>query len=164
VKNSGGTVIENARVFVKAADGSGPFPNAYDATVTIVNSGTTATVTHNSHGMATNDHVVISGASHEENNGVFQITVSDSDTYTYTMSSAPGSSPTGTIKCTFVALYGLSNASGIVSTSRVYSSNQNVVGWARKGSSSPFYKTGSVSDEVDSSDGLNYTTVLISDD
>jgi len=164
VKNSGGTVIENARVFVKAADGSGPFPNAYDATVTIVNSGTTATVTHNSHGMATNDHVVISGASHEENNGVFQIAVSDGNTYTYTMSSAPGSSPTGTIKCTFVALYGLSNASGIVSTSRVYSSNQNVVGWARKGSSSPFYKTGSVSDEVDSSDGLNYTTVLISDD
>ena len=161
VKTAAGGLVENARVIVKASDALGPFP--FEETVTIVNSGTTATVTHTGHGMATNDYVDIQGASHEENNGVHQITYISANSYSYTMSSAPGSSPTGTITSTFVALYGLSSALGVVSTSRVYSSDQNVVGWARKGSSSPYYKTGSISDYVDSSDGLNYTAVLIAD-
>jgi len=162
VKTAAGVVVENARVFVKASDGTGPFP--FEEVVTsITNSGTTATVAHTGHGMDTNDYVDIKGASLEANNGVFQITVNGVDEYEYTMSSSPGSSPTGTITSTFVALYGLTSALGVVSTSRVYSSDQNVEGWARKGSSSPYYKTGSISDTVDSSDGLNYTAVLITD-
>jgi len=163
VKTAAGVVVENARVFVKASDGAGPFP--FEEVVTsITNSGTTATVAHTGHGMATNDYVDIKGASLAANNGVFQITVNGVDEYEYTMSSSPGSSPTGTITSTFVALYGLSSALGVVSTSRVYSSDQNVEGWARKGSGTPYYKTGSISDYVDSSDGLNYTAVLIADD
>jgi len=163
VVDTDGTKIQNARVLIKAADGTGPFP--FDATVTIVNSGTTATVTHNSHGMATNDYVVISGASLEANNGVWQITKINDNSYSYTMSSTPGSSPTGTIKCTFVALYGLSSALGVVSTSRVYSSNQPITGWARKATTSPgLYKPGTISGEVDSSDGLTATAVLIVDE
>ena len=162
VKTTAGVVVENARVLVAASDGTGPFP--FEETVTIVNSGTTATVTHNSHGMASNDYVVIEGASHEENNGIFQITYSDANTYTYTMSSAPGSSPTGTITSTFVALYGLSNASGIVSTSRVYSSDQNVTGWARKSSSTPRYRQGPIAETVDSTDGMTTTAILSLDE
>jgi hypothetical protein len=80
------------------------------------------------------------------------------------MDSAPGSSPTGTITCTFVALYGLSNASGIVTTSRVYSADQNVEGWARKSSSSPYYKPGPLSGTVDSADGFSTTAVLVIDE
>jgi hypothetical protein len=162
VKTVTGTVIQSARVFVKASDGAGPFP--FEETVTIVNSGTTATVTHTGHGMASNDYVTISGASHEENNGVFQINWISVDSYSYTMSSAPGSSPTGTIKATFVALYGLSDVNGIVSTSRVYSSNQNVTGWARKSTSTPLYKPGPITEEVDSTDGMTTTAVLILDE
>jgi hypothetical protein len=165
VKNSAGTVIENARVMVRAKDGTGPFP--YQETVTISNSGTTATVTHTGHGMATNDIVDIKGASHWQNNGIHQITLDGGDPtnkYTYTLTSDPGSSPTGTITSTFVALYGLSNALGIVSTSRVYSSNQPVTGWARKSTSTPLYKTGLVDDEVNSSGGLNATAILIADE
>jgi hypothetical protein len=163
VKTVTGTLVQNARVLVKARDGAGPFP--FDETVTIVNSGTTATVTHTGHGMASNDYVVISGASHEENNGVFQIIYSDADTYTYTMSSAPGSSPTGTIKATFVALYGLSNASGIVTTSRVYSSDQNVEGYARKSTSAgSLFKPGPIYETIDSTDGMNASAVLIADE
>lgn len=162
VKNAIGTVIENARVLVQASDGTGPFP--YNETVTIVNSGTTATVTHTGHGMATNDKVVIYGASHEENNGVFTITITDVDTYTYTMSSAPGSSPTGTIKSTFVALYGLTDVNGAISTSRVYSSDQPVLGWARKSTISPLYKQGPISETIDSVDGVSTTAILIADE
>lgn len=162
VKNAVGTEIENARVFLKASNDTGPFP--YQESVTIVNSGTLATVTHNGHGMATNDYVVIEGASLEANNGVFQITVSDSNTYTYTMSSTPGSSPTGDITSTFVALYGLSNSSGIVTTSRVYTSDQPVTGWARKSSASPYYKQGAIIDTVDSENGLAATAILIADE
>ena len=158
-----GTALQNVRVFVKASDGTGPFP--FEDTVTIVNSGTTATVTHTAHGMATNDYVFIDGASHYQNNGVFQITVTNANTYTYTMGSAPGSSPTGTIESTFVALYGLSNASGIVTTSRVYSTDQPITGWARNTvSGSPYYQEGVITGSVDSADGLTATAVLVSDE
>lgn len=163
VKKSDGTVLQNARVIVMASDALGPFP--YDETVTIVNSGTTATVTHNSHGMATNDKVRILGASHLQNNGTFSITYINANSYSYTMASAPGSSPTGTIKATFVALSGLTDVNGEVSTSRVYSANQNVSGWARLSTTEgSLYKTGPISDTVDSSDGMNTTAILISDE
>jgi hypothetical protein len=163
VKTKTGAVVENARVIVPASDNTGPFP--FDETVTIVNSGTTATVTHTSHGMDTNDYVTIEGASHQQNNGVHQITKVNDNSYTYTMSSAPGSSPTGTIKATFVALYGLSSALGVVSTTRVYTSNQPVSGEARKASvAGSLFKPGPIIDTVDSSDGMNATAILIADE
>ena len=162
VRNASGAVVSGARVLVKASDGTGPFP--FEETVTIVNSGTTATVTHTGHGMLSNDYVVIAGASHEENNGVFQITKINDNSYSYVMSSAPGSSPTGTIKATFVALYGVSDGSGIVTTSRVYSDDQPITGWARKSSSSPLYKPGSVAGSVDAVIGLNTSITLIQDE
>ncbi|OHB12919.1 MAG: hypothetical protein A3G46_01640 [Candidatus Zambryskibacteria bacterium RIFCSPLOWO2_12_FULL_39_16] len=161
VKNSDGTNIENARVFVKAATG-GPFP--FDVTVTIVNSGTTATVTHTAHAMATNDKVVISGASHDANNGIFTITKINDNSYSYTMGSAPGSNPTGTIKCTFVVLSGLTDASGNITMSRVFPSDQPITGWARKASGAPFYKQSAISASVDSGTGFSATALLTLDD
>ena len=162
VTNAAGTLIDGARVLLKAANATGPFP--YQESVTISNSGTTATVSHTGHGMATNDKVEIRGSEYAQNEGVHQITVTGVDSYTYTMSSAPGDGAvSGTITSTFVALSGLTS-SGIVSTSRVYSSNQPVIGWARKSSASPYYKTGTLSGSVDSTDGYNNTAVLISDE
>lgn len=162
VKTSAGALIENARVMIRTKDATGPFP--YQESVTISNSGTTATVTHTAHGMDTNDYVDIKGASHNQNNGIHQITKINDNSYSYTMTSDPGSSPTGTITATFVSLYGLSDSNGIVSTSRVYSSDQPVTGWARKSTASPFYKTGPIDDTVDSTDGLNISAVLIADE
>jgi len=156
-----GTDIQSARVHLEA-DTGGPFPAG--ATVTIANSGTTATVTHTSHGLATNDKVVIRGASHDANNGVFQITVTNSSTYTYTMGSSPGSSPTGTITSTFVVLNGLTDANGEITMSRVFPSNQPVTGRVRKSSSAPYFKSTVLSGEVSSSAGATLTGVMISDD
>lgn len=157
---STGTAILGANVLVKAAAG-GPFP--YSVTVTISNSGTTATVTHTAHAMATNDKVLIKGASLLVNNGVFTITKINDNSYSYTMGSAPGSSPTGTIKATFVVLSGTTDANGEITMSRVFSSNQPVSGWARKATSAPYYKTGPISGTVDTAKGAYFTSLLISD-
>lgn len=161
VKNIDGDNIQNVHVFVKA-DTGGPFP--FDETVSgIVNSGTTATVTHTDHNMATNDKVVISGASHAANNGIFTITVTGASTYTYTMGSSPGSNPTGTIKCTFVVLNGLTDASGNITMSRSFSSDQPVTGWARKATVEPFYKESPIGGSVDSVTGYSANIILIED-
>lgn len=161
VKTVGGTNIQNARVLMKAATG-GPFP--FDATVTITNSGATATVSHTAHGMATSDKILIKGASHLANNGVFAITKINDNSYSYTMGSSPGSNPTGTIKATFVCLEGLTDASGNLTTSRVYGSDQPVAGWVRKGSSAPFYKEALLGGSVDSATGYSANVQLVGDE
>jgi hypothetical protein len=161
VKDTAGSNIQNARVLLKAATG-GPFP--FDVTVTIANSGTTATVTHTGHGLSTNDKVLIKGASHLANNGVFTITVSDVNTYTYTMGSSPGSNPTGTIKSTFVFLYGLTDASGNVTMSRVVPSSQPVAGWVRKSSTQPYYREAALGGSVSNTSGYSANALMISDE
>ena len=161
-KTAAGVNVEDVRVLLRASSGTGPFP--YDDTVTIVNSGTTATVDHTAHAMATTDKIQISGASHSANNGIFSITVSDVDTYTYTMLSTPGSSPTGTIKATFVALSGLTDGNGELTTSRVYSSDQPVSGHGRKSTGSPLYKSAPLVGDVDNADGFSGTAIMILDE
>ncbi len=156
-----GTAIASANVFVQATSG-GPFP--VDVTVTIVNSGTTATVTHTAHGLAVNDKILIKGASLDANNGVFTITGVTTNTYTYTMGSTPGSSPTGTITSTFVILSGTTNGSGEITMSRVFSSAQPFSGWARKSTTQPYYKTGLVSGTVSITAGANPIALMIADE
>jgi len=140
----------------------GPLPDK--DVVTIVNSGTTATVTHVAHNMVNNDHAYIEGGSLIANEGVFQITYISVDSYSYTMGSTPGSSPTGTILSTFVGLFGLTNASGVKNTSRVYGNNQLLVGWGRKATSSPYYEEAPIRGTVDSASGLFATGVLVLDE
>jgi hypothetical protein len=108
--------------------------------------------------------VVIRGASLDANIGVFSITVTGTNSYTYTMGSSPGSNPTGTITSTFVILNGTTNVSGEISMSRVFASNQPCVGRIRKSSSAPFYKQASLNGTVSSSAGAVLTGVMISDD
>lgn len=156
-----GSPISGANVHIEATAG-GPFPAG--ASVTITNSGTTATVGHTGHALATNDKVVIRGASLDANNGVFTITVSGPNEYTYTMGSAPGSNPTGTITSTFVVLNGTTDVNGEITMSRVFPSSQPVTGRARKSSSAPYYKQGAVTGSVSNTTGAFFTAVLISDD
>lgn len=160
--DSTGAAISGARVLLRASDGTGAFP--FDDTVTISNSGTTATVTHTAHGMATNDYIQITQGNLTANRGVFQVTVTGANSYTYTMSSSPGSSPTGTIKATFVALTGTTNGSGILSTTRVYSVDQPVIGWTRKASGSPYLQQGLLTGTITTGGGFDGTAVMISDE
>jgi len=163
VKDVDNNNINGARALLLANTG-GPMP--YNVTVSgISNSGTTATVTHlTAHGLLTNDKVQIKGASLWQNNGVFTITVSGTNNYTYTLPAAPGSNPTGTIKCTFAPLYGTTASDGTLTTSRVYSSLQPITGKVRKSSSAPFYKTTTLTGGINSSTGYSATIQLISDE
>lgn len=65
---------------------------------TITRSSTTATATMTGHGFATNDYVLIVGADQAEYNGVFQVTVTDENTFTFTVSGTPRTPATGTIQ------------------------------------------------------------------
>lgn len=159
-----GAGIGSAFINLECATGGGAGSLPYNVTVTIVNSGTLATVTHSAHLLATGDKVVIRAASHNANNGVFAITKIDANSYSYTMLSTPGSNPTGTIKSTFVLLYGVANAGGVLSMSRVFPVTQPVTGWARKMSASPFYKEGPINTTVSSSANTNITATLVSDE
>lgn len=68
----------------------------------LTSSGTTATVTWNSHGFIKGEDVTIAGANQSAYNGTFEITaILNANTFTVTLLSAPGVSPaTGTITVT----------------------------------------------------------------
>lgn len=162
--------VTGANVYLAATGGaSGPFPSDATAAVTsITRSGTTATVTHTAHGMATNDQVNITGITDKtEDNGVHTITWISANSYSYTTTDSGSTSYTGTIKSTFVFLKGLATAgtgSNEISMSRSIPSNQPVTGWARKSTSAPYYKEGAISGTVLSSGDTTFSPVLISDD
>jgi hypothetical protein len=157
-----GSNLQDANVLLKAAAG-GSFP--VNASVSIVNSGTTATVTHTGHGLASNDKVLIKGASLTPNNGVFTITldgVDPTNKYSYTMGSAPGSNPTGAT-ATFVVLQGLTDVNGEKTMSRSFGTAQPVTGWVRKSSSAPYYKTFNIGGTVSTTAGYSATVQMILD-
>jgi hypothetical protein len=162
--SEGGDPITGAAVMLKAAATvTSGLP--YNVTVTITNSGLLATVSHTAHKMISGDKVLIEGASHDANNGVRTITYIDADSYSYLLDTAPGSNPTGTIKATFVYLYGTTDSpDGKITISRVLPTNQAVSGWARKSTSAPYYKTGPLSGTVSSTDGLLLNALLLSDE
>ena len=153
--------ISGAAVMIKAAAGG---PKPYQASVSITRVGSTATVTHTAHGLATNDYVIIEGCTQGEYNGGWQITYGTADTYTYTLIGTPTTPATGTPVSTFAPIYGTTDGSGNISDTRTYSSNQPITGRARKGTSAPYYKTMPVSGTINSGSGLAMTVNMISDD
>ena len=157
-----GADIQNARVIIETADGTGPFP--YEESVTIVRSGSTATVTHTGHGLETNDKVAIRNADQHEYNGVKTITVTGANSYTYTVSGTPDTPATGTIISSFVAIQALTDVNGEVTMVRVFPSDQPIKGFARKSTSSPFYKDGIINGTVDSVDGFSGSVALVLDE
>ena len=135
----------------------------YQASVTITRSGTTATVSHTSHGLSTNDKVEIEGASPNDYNGVKQITVVDANSYTYTVTDGITTPATGTITSTFLILEGLTDVNGEITGTYSYTADQPIIGKARKSSASPYYKTGPITGTVDKDSGASITVSLVLD-
>lgn len=156
------TKVQSARVYLRASDALGPLP--FQVAVSITQSAGTATVTHTAHGFATNQYVSINGATQQEYNKVAQITVTGVNAYTYAVDSGATSPATGSPVCTGVIAYGLTDVNGEVSDSRTLSSDQNVSGWARKSTGSPFYKTAPLGGTVSSTGGANFTAIMILDE
>jgi hypothetical protein len=67
------------------------------AVTSITRASTTATVTATAHGFTTGDQVNIRGAAQTDYNGDFIVTVTDANTFTYTVSGSPATPATGTI-------------------------------------------------------------------
>jgi len=165
VKDSAaGSIISGARVLVHVTDNSNYF---YQATPTsITGSGTTATVSHTSHGLSTGDYVLVFGVTNDDAyNGVWQVTVSDSNTYTYTTTQTITSSPaTGTIELTMVVISGTTDGNGEISDTRQWGSDQLVGGWVRKSTSSPYYQQGVINGTISTTAGLTQIVLLVKDE
>lgn len=83
----------------------------------LTRSGTTATAdTSTAHGFTTGDSITIIGATPSGYNGTFTITVTDSDTFTYTVSNTLSTPATGTITANKQLSYTVSNFYASVST------------------------------------------------
>lgn len=160
-------LLQNARVRIEAADDLGPLP--HNVTVTITASGTTASVSHTAHGMSAGDKVVIRYAAEDPYNGVFSITNVATNSYDYTMLSAPTSPATirpgrAAIKATGAILEGLTDATGEISSSIVIATDQNVKGTIRKATASPYFKPNDFTDVVDSANGLTKSVEMVLDE
>ena len=162
VQETDGTAISGARVLAYASDSTGDLP--YQDSVTITSSGTTATVSHTAHGLATDDKVLIEGANQSEYNGVHQITVTGANSYTYTISGSPASPATGTITSTGVVLSGTTDSNGEITINKSFSKNQPITGRVRKATSTPLYQQGNISGTINYLTGLDLTVMLVSDE
>lgn len=156
-----GLAISGARVLVLVSNADN-FP--FEASITATSSGTTATITHTAHGLATGDDIEVKGANEGSYNGAFSITVTGVNTYTYTMDASASTPATGTLLGTLALINETTNGSGIVTDTRSYSVTQDIDGRVRKSSSSPYYKTSPVTGTVDNANGLSITNQLISDE
>jgi hypothetical protein len=154
--------IENARVILGAADGTGDLD--YQTSVTITRVSATATVAHTAHPYIIGSKVNIVGADQQEYNGVKTITAIAANSYDFTVSGTPTTPATGTITSTGLILEGLTNANGQISDTRAISVDQPIIGRARKSTTSPLYKTSAISGVLDSVTGYSQTVSLIRDD
>lgn len=165
VVDSGGTDLENARVYLKASDALGDLP--FEETVTsITRSGTTVTVTHTAHGLNSNEYVKLEGITDkvEDNRGAHQITWVSADSYTYQTTDSGSTSYTGTIKATGVLIYGLTDSGGDRSASRTFGADQNYEGFVRKSSVSPRFKTFTLGGAINSSAGATINVRMVLDE
>jgi len=159
VKTVAGVNIQSARVLLEA-DTGGPLPAG--ESVTIVRSGSVATVTHTAHGMETGRTVAIRGANQADYNGLYSITVTGANTYTYTVSGTPTTPATGTITSTAVIIDGTTDVNGQITVNHRYSTNQPVTGRVRSATGATFYQTGTVTGTIVAT-GLDVTVLLVGD-
>lgn len=162
VKDNDGANLQNARVFFEASDGTGDFP--FEESVTITRTGGTATVSHTAHGMSNNDHCVIRGADQPEYNTAHVISNVSTNAYDYTVSGSPTTPATGTIICTGGILDGLTDVSGNISISRTFTLDTPMIGFVRKSTSVPRFKSRLIVGTVDNANGLTINVRMILDE
>lgn len=155
------TAIQGVEALVRCESG-GSFPAR--ASVSITRSGSTATVTHTGHGLATSDLVLIEDADQPEYNGIHSITFVSVNSYTFAVDGAPATPATGAPVATLVLISAITNGSGVVSATRSYGSNQPFSGIFRKGTVSPVYVTAEPTGSVNSASGLTANVPMSRDE
>jgi hypothetical protein len=165
VQDADGTLIENARVFLETADNGGGSGLPYEAaTSSLTQAAGVATLTASAvHGLVTNDKVVVRGAAEEPYNSVVTITVTSTTVFTYAIDSGATTPAGGTPIFSYVPIHGLSSALGVIQSSRVWPASQGLQGYARKSSSSPYFKQTAIS-ITDAAGGTDLLVTLQSDE
>ena len=154
--------IERAFVVLRA-DTGGDLPAK--ESVTITESGGTATVAHTAHGVPDGTRIEIEGAVEQEYNGVHTITVTGVNEYTYPIQGSPSSPATGTILATSIILFGDTDASGVLEDSGfAFTSAQPVTGDVKKGSYSPVYIPQAVTGSIAATVGFDGLALMASDE
>lgn len=165
VNDNNGAALQNAYVYAQAKDGTGPLP--FEESVTITRSGTVATVSHTAHGMNTNEYIKlkgITGNKDADNNGAHQLTVVDANSYTFVTANSGDTTYSGTITATGVTLYGQTDVSGQISSSRTYSGDQPLSGNVRLSTTSPRFKSFTIDATVDATNGLALPIRMVLDE
>lgn len=165
VEEGDGTLIENARVLLETADDGGGSGFPYQAaTSSLTQSSGTATLTASvAHGLATGDKVVVRGAAEEPYNSVVSITVTSPTVFTFPIDSGATSPAGGTPVFSYAPIQGLTNASGVIQSSKTWPASQGLTGWARKSTTSPFFKQTAIS-IADASGGADLLVALQPDE
>lgn len=155
--------ISGCRVLAETADDGGGTGLPFEAATSSLtqSSGTATLVASASHGLATNDYIVVRGANEERYNKVAQITVVNATTLTYAVDAGAGGSAGGTPVFSYCAIGGVvTNGSGVVESSKTWPASQGLKGWARfKPTSAPFYQDGDIIIS-DASGGSDITVTL----
>ncbi len=149
-----GTVLVYFNTVEPVSWAGGTLP--FNASVTITRVSATATVAHTAHGLKNGQKVVISGATQPEYNGIQTLANVTANTYDYTVTGTPATPATGTIVSTAVILDGLTDVNGVIQdTAFNFSSNQPVSGRARRSTTSPLYKTATISGTITTAGFIN---------
>lgn len=169
VKDAEGNNEQDVQVWLQAKDGTDelPFEQAITSVTQAGGSPFTRTVTFTAaHGLKTDDYLSLSGITNatEDNSGAFQVTVTSTTVCTYDSADTGETTFTGTIIGTGGVLYGTTDASGNISSSRVWSADQLVVGNARKATSSPRFKPIEIDDTILAASGLTINRRLALDE
>lgn len=160
VQNAEGTVLQNVRVMAETGDDGGGSGLPFEESISITQTGGTATATHTAHGLASNDFVAIRGAQPDNYNKVVQITVTGTNTYTYLVNDNPSSPATGTPIASYIAVTGLTDVNGEIEAAKTWPASQSLDGYARlKNTSTPFYADANIT-IADASAGTDVILVL----
>lgn len=166
VKDVNGSNLQSVRVLVETA-ATAASGEAFEAAVTSITqtAGTATVTTTAAHGLETGDKVVIRGAQPDGYNKHATATVTSTTQFTYPVDSGLSSPATGTPLVSYVAIQGLTDASGNISVSRTWAVDQDMKGWARlKNTTAPFYKDGDIAFTVSSANGNTINVVLQPDE
>jgi len=165
ITTQAGVPIDQARVLLETGDNGGGSGLPYQAaTTSLTQTGGTATLTASAvHGLETNDYVVIRGAGDEGYNRQAQITVTSTTVFTYTVDSGISATAGGTPVFSYAALSGLTSTLGVIQSSKTWPASQSLIGWARKSTSTPYYRQTAIA-ITDASGGTDIAVALQSDE
>lgn len=162
-----GLPVENARIYIEAASTSSDFLFNEDIN-SAARVGSTAFIgmsVSNIETISIGDTILIEGITPQAYLGAHIVTAVAGSTFEYVVFGSPAQPvPSGTPRCTHIIINTLSDANGEVSLTTPMSGDMDIAGYARKGTTSPVYKTANISGTIQQASGFATTVTMVSDE